>query len=146
MLYVPEEDVLNLSGKAWVPLPRLSRVVPFGYDPSEEDQDVLLPNIFELEALEQAKKYRKKGYSYNKIRNWLVDVTGREISAFGLQKRIDNDSRRRSKAQAIANWARSYKEALQKAKALDERLGNDTGDYDEALRDLYRVSTDRGTT
>lgn len=142
---ISEEDALNLSGKAWVPIPRLSRTIPFGYKPSEADPDILNPVIFELEALEKAKEYRKKGYSLVKVSNWLTQVTGRKISHVGLKNRIESDSKRRRKAQTLANWAKRYREALQKAKENDERLGNDTSIYDDAIKDLVSIATQTRT-
>jgi len=135
-----EEEVLNLSGKNWVPLPRLGRIVPYGYKVSETDPNVLEPVLFELEALEVAKEYRRKKYSYAKIAVWLSQVTGRSISAEGFRKRLEIDNKRRGKAQTLANWARKYKEALEKAKEVDERLGNDTSGYDAALREIIHIS------
>lgn len=136
-----EEEVLNLSGKAWVPLPRLGRTIPYGYKVSDNDPEVLEPIIFELEALERAKEYRAKKHSYQKLAVWLSQVTGRSITAEGLRKRLEIDSQRRRKAQTLANWARKYKEALEAAKALDERLGNDTTVYRQALNELIQIST-----
>lgn len=141
-----EEDMLSLSGKVWVPIPRISRKIPFGYYVSEEDPEVLIPNIFELEALEMAKKHKKNGFSYVKVAAWLSSVTGRPISHTGLMKRMQSDDRNRRKAETLANWARRTKEAIQKAKELDERLGNDTSVYDHALADLVRVSSHSGKT
>ena len=136
-----EEDVLSLSGKAWIPLPRISHTIPFGYKVRDDDPEVLDPIIFVLEALERAKEYRAKKYSYVKIAVWLSQVTGRTISAEGLRKRLEVDINRRRKAQTLANWARKYKEALQKAKEIDQRIGNDTSDYDDALKELIHIST-----
>ena len=136
-----EEEVLNLSGKAWIPLPRLSKTIPYGYKVREGDDEVLDPVIFELEALERAKIYRNKKHSYRKIAVWLSQVTGRPITSEGLRKRLDVDNNRRRKAQTLANWARKYKEALHKAKEIDERIGNDTSDYDDALKELIHIST-----
>lgn len=133
-----EEDVLSLSGKVWVPLPRISKIVPYGYKVSDEDPRMLEPVIFELEALEMVKKHRKAGYSWRKLARWISATTGRTISDVGLQKRIENDTRHRRKASTLANWAKRAKEALEAAKAHDERIGNDTSIYDDALRDLVR--------
>ncbi len=133
-----EEDVLSLSGKVWVPIPKISRYIPFGYQENPDNPDVLEPIIFELEALEMAKKHRKKGYSWRVLARWLEATTGRKISDVGLQKRVESDSRHRSKAATLANWARRSKDALEKAKKHDERIGNDTSIYDDALRNLIR--------
>jgi hypothetical protein len=140
-----EEDVLSLSGKVFVPLPRISKIVPFGYKISDEDPKLLEPIIFELEALEMAKKHRKAGYSWRKLARWVTATTGRHISDVGLQKRVESDTRHRRKASTLANWAKRAKEALEAAKAHDERAGNDTSIYDDALRDLIRdVSSQPG--
>lgn len=133
-----EEDVLSLSGKVWVPLPRISHIVPFGYKISEEDDRVLEPIIFELEALEMARKYRKNGFSWRKLARWVTATTGRHISDVGLQKRLESDTRHRRKASTLANWANRAKKALEAAKAHDQRIGNDTSIYDDALKDLIR--------
>jgi hypothetical protein len=133
-----EEDVLSLSGKVWVSIPRLSSVIPFGYAESPTDPHVLEPVIFELEALEVAKTHRKKGHSWRKLAAWLEATTGRHISDVGLKKRVESDARHRRKATTLANWARRAKDALQKAKEHDQKVGNDTSIYDDALRSLIR--------
>lgn len=133
-----EEDVLSLSGKVWVSIPRLSSVVPFGYAESPDDPNVLEPVLFELEALEVAKTHRKKGHSWRKLAAWLTATTGRKISDVGLKRRVESDARHRRKATTLANWARRAKDALEKAKAHDEKVGNDTSIYDDALKELIR--------
>jgi len=138
-----EEDMLNLSGKAWVPIPRIARTIPFGYYVSEKDPDTLVPNIFELEALEMAKKHRKKGHSFARLAPWLENITGRKISPEGLRKRVESDSRRRRKAQVIAQWARKYKEAIEKVKDFDQRTGESTIDYGELVNDAVYLSAVR---
>jgi hypothetical protein len=133
-----EEDVLSLSGKVFVPIPKISRHTPFGYTENPDNPDVLEPVIFELEALEMAKKHRKKGYSWRALAQWLHATTGRYISDVGLQKRVESDARHRRKATTLASWARRAKDALQKAKEHDQKIGNDTSIYDDALRNLIR--------
>ena len=49
----------------WVPIPRIARTVPFGYELDEDDDKVLLPIETELNALSEAKKHLKK-YKINK--------------------------------------------------------------------------------
>ena len=36
----------------WLMIPRISRTIPFGYKVHEDDEDILVPIIEELEALE----------------------------------------------------------------------------------------------
>ena len=76
-MQVALEDVLTLSGKDWVAVPRIARTVPFGYMVYEDDSEVLQPVILELEALQRAKKYRDQGYSLRVVAAWLEQVTGR---------------------------------------------------------------------
>jgi len=117
-----EEDILNISGKAWKPLPRVARTIPFGYQ-VDEDPDLLMPVVFELEALEQAKKHLKNGFSLRVVAKWLSEVTGRSISHEGLSKRVEIDRRRGYKAATLKRWAKTIEAALQKAQSLEERIG-----------------------
>ncbi|MCA2590155.1 MAG: hypothetical protein IM509_05240 [Microcystis sp. M31BS1] len=133
MMQPAQKDILNLSGKDWKSVPRLSRVIPFGYKVSETDSKMLEPDVFQLEALEQAKKHLKKGYSYRIVSRWLSDVTGRTISHMGLHKRVEYDRSRGNKAKTLKKWAEVYKDAYQKAKAHEDKLGKSTFDLEDAL-------------
>ena len=53
-------DELALADGKWVPIPRISRVIPFGYEVDPEDPNTLIPIPIQLEALEQAKKHVKR--------------------------------------------------------------------------------------
>ena len=107
----------------WVPIPRISRTIPFGYDLDPDDPDVLLPNEHQLDMLEKAQQYLKQ-YSYREVANWLTRNTGREISHVGLKKRIDNERRRKNKAGSLRRWADYAKKAIAKAEELEaKRLG-----------------------
>lgn len=130
-MHVSEEDLLNLSGKEWTTLPRLSRTIPFGYQVDEADDTILQPIIFELEALEQAKKHLRKGFSLRVVANWLSDITGRRISHMGLKKRVEIERRRTNQAVALKKWAEVSKDAYQKAKDLEKRLGKNTFDLEK---------------
>ena len=68
----------------WVPIPRISRTIPYGYELDPDDNFILLPIAIELDMLEKAKKYLKQ-YSYREVSNWLTTNTGREISHVGLK-------------------------------------------------------------
>ena len=107
----------------WLEIPRISRTIPFGYKVHEEDQDLLVPIIEELEALELAKEYLKE-YSYRDVSRWLSDRTGREISHIGLRKRIRIEKKRKSKEATYKTWLTKYKKALEK---LEEIEGKRTG-------------------
>jgi len=107
----------------WVPIPRISRTVPYGYELDPNDSFILLPIAIELDMLEKAKKYLKQ-YSYREVANWLTTNTGREISHVGLKKRLDNERRRKNKAGSLRKWADYAKKAVAKAEEIERnRLG-----------------------
>tara|TARA_R110000772_G_scaffold8562_1_gene28248 strand:+ start:304 stop:729 length:426 start_codon:yes stop_codon:yes gene_type:complete len=107
----------------WVPIPRISRTIPYGYELDPNDNFILLPIDIELDMLEKAKKYLKQ-YSYREVSNWLTTNTGREISHVGLKKRLDNERRRKNKAGSLRKWADYAKKAIAKAEEIERtRLG-----------------------
>ena len=107
----------------WIPIPRISRTIPFGYTVDPDDPDVLLPIEHELDMLEQAQKYLKQ-YSYREVTNWLTRNTGRDISHVGLRKRLDNERQRKDKARSLRRWANYAKKAIAKAEEIERnRLG-----------------------
>tara|TARA_R110002049_G_scaffold2719_3_gene20641 strand:- start:175 stop:597 length:423 start_codon:yes stop_codon:yes gene_type:complete len=107
----------------WVPIPRISRTIPYGYELDPNDNFILLPIAIELDMLEKAKKYLKQ-YSYREVSNWLTANTGREISHVGLKKRLDNERRRKNKAGSLRKWADYAKKAVAKAEEIERtRLG-----------------------
>ena len=118
----------------WIPIPRISRTIPFGYDVDPDDPDVLLPNEHQLDMLVKAQKYLKQ-YSYREVANWLTRNTGRSISHVGLRKRLDNERRRKNKAASLRRWAKYAEKAIAKAQEIDsKRLGAKANeeDYGEA--------------
>lgn len=114
-----EKDQLSFQTKEWKAIPRIARVVPFGYRVDDDNPDLLQPIILELEALEKAKVHLRQ-FSYREVANWLTKVTGRYISHMGLQKRVKNEQRRRSKARTFELWARRAEEARRKAEKLTQ--------------------------
>ena len=68
---------------------RKSRLIPFGYKVDETGK-LLIPILFELDALEQAKIYLKT-CSYREVAKWLHRKTNRYISYVGLKKRVVRD-------------------------------------------------------
>ena len=107
----------------WLEIPRISRTIPFGYKVDEEDEDILVPIIEELEALDLAKEYLQE-YSYREVARWLSDRTGREISHIGLRKRIKTEKQRKSKATTYKTWLNNYKKALEKLEEIEsKRIG-----------------------
>ena len=118
-LPVPEETE---DGFNWQPVVRIGRTVPFGYEKDLTDLDILQPVVEELELLERAKKYLKQ-YSYRDVANWLSEQSGRYISHVGLMKRVKLEQKRKRQASNQRYLAERYKEALQKAERLEERIG-----------------------
>ena len=117
-------DLKDEAQQEWVQIPRIARIVPFGYKINEEDQDLLDPIPYELEAIELARKYTKQ-YSYREIANWLTKKTGREISHVGLRKRLMHEQQRKNKARTLRKWSEYAQKAIEKAKAIEEeRLGS----------------------
>ena len=115
----------------WIPIPRISRTIPFGYDVDPDDPDVLIPNEHQLDMLEKAQKYLKQ-YSYREVANWLTRNTGRSISHVGLRKRLDNERRRKNKSGSLRRWADYAKKAIAKAEELEaKRLGAKTQNNQE---------------
>lgn len=134
-----EADLLNLSGKNWEPIPRISRTIPFGYKIAENNPNVLEPVLFELEALEQGKRHVKNGYSYRNVANWLSEITGRDISHAGLRKRIEIDRRRSKQVSTLKKWATAYKEALNKAEEYEKKIGKRAIDSPSTIEEIGRV-------
>tara|TARA_R110000822_G_scaffold217655_1_gene352204 strand:- start:451 stop:888 length:438 start_codon:yes stop_codon:yes gene_type:complete len=107
----------------FLPIPRISRHIPFGYKDDPEDADQLLPIPRELRALEKAKDYLKQ-YSLREVANWLTTQTERRISHTGLKKRIDSEQSNKRRASTLRGWAERYEKAISKAEAIERsRLG-----------------------
>ena len=107
--------------KEWLQIPRIARTIPFGYKLNDNDNHLLDPVDYELEALEVARKYIKQ-YSYREVANWLTTKTGRTISHVGLRKRLANEQQRKNKARTLRKWAEYATEAIQKAKPIEEEI------------------------
>ena len=107
----------------WIQIPRIARIVPFGYKVNEKDSELLDPIPYELEAIELARKHIKQ-YSFRQVANWLTTKTGREISHVGLRKRLMDEKQRKNKARTLRKWSEYAEKAIQKAKAIEEgRVG-----------------------
>ena len=116
-------DLKDDEQKEWIPIPRIARIVPFGYKVNKEDNDLLDPIPYELEALELARKYVNQ-YSYRQVANWLTKKTGRDISHVGLRKRLMHERQRKNQARTLRKWSEYAEKAIQKAKAIEEgRIG-----------------------
>ena len=116
-------DLKDDEQKEWIPIPRIARIVPFGYKINKEDNDLLDPTPYELEALELARKYVNQ-YSYRQVANWLTKKTGRDISHVGLRKRLMHERQRKNQARTLRKWSEYAEKAIQKAKTIqEERTG-----------------------
>ena len=116
-------DLKDEEQKEWIQIPRIARIIPFGYKLNETDKELLDPIPYELEALELARKYIKQ-YSLRQVANWLTTKTGREISHIGLRKRLLHERQRKNKARTLKRWSEYAEKAIQKAKAIEEsRVG-----------------------
>ena len=107
------------SENEWMPIPRIARTIPFGYELDPEDKNLLKPIKIELDLLEQARKYIKQ-YSYREVANWLSKNSGRDISHVGLMKRLKNERKRQNKAISLRKWADYAQKAIQKAEEIEE--------------------------
>lgn len=107
----------------WLPVPRIARTVPFGYEIDPDNKKRLLPIVRELEALELARKYVRQ-YSLRKVAAWLTEATGRSLSHQGLKMRLKSERERQNKARVKRQWAERAKEAIEEAEELErEHLG-----------------------
>ena len=118
----------------WLPVPKIARTIPFGYQVDPDDEHVLLPIKNELDLLEKAKDYLKQ-YSYREVANWLSRNTNRYISHVGLRKRIDDERRRKNKAGIYRRWHNIAKAALAKADELEQKRLNAKANTDESGSD-----------
>ena len=103
----------------WMPIPRIARTIPFGYELDPEDINLLKPVKIELDLLEQARRYVKQ-YSYRQVANWLSKNSGRDISHVGLMKRLKNERKRQNQAISLRSWADYAQKAIQKAEEIEE--------------------------
>lgn len=119
----------------FLPIPRIARTIPFGYQEDEEDSDILQPIPRELRALEKAKEYLQQ-YSYREVANWLTKQTGRSISHMGLKKRIENEQSNKRRSATLRVWAERYKTAISKAEEIERtRLGARESQITESAKD-----------
>ena len=116
-------DLKDDTQTEWIQIPRIARIIPFGYRLNKDDIDLLDPIPYELEALELARKYVNQ-YSYRQVANWLTKKTGRDISHVGLRKRLMHEQQRKNQARTLRKWSEYAEKAIQKAKSIqEERTG-----------------------
>jgi hypothetical protein len=112
------------KGQTWLPVVRIGRTVPFGYEQDPDDPDILLPIQKELELLEVAKKHLKR-YSFREVANWLSKESGRNISHEGLRKRVSIESKRQREAANARLYSERAEKAARKAQEISSRIGGD---------------------
>lgn len=72
---------------------RVSRIIPFGYEVSEENDKLLIEIPEHMELLKKAKKFIEDNCSYKETAEWLSHHSGRTITGMGLRevlKRVIN--------------------------------------------------------
>ena len=119
---LPQPDIKGYTNQ-WLPIPKMARTIPFGYEADDNDPDILLPVATELDLLETARKHVKR-YSYREVANWLSANSGRYISHVGLRKRLEHERQRKNQAASLRKWAEYAEKAIAKAQEIEEtRLG-----------------------
>jgi len=131
-LRIPKPTVEN-GDYVWMPLVRVGRWVPWGYEQDPQDPDILIPVPEQLELLELAKKHLKQ-YSLRDVAIWLSEQSGRPISHVGLMKRIKVEYKRRQEAANQRYLAKRLEEAILKAEEIEKNCSG------------YRVQPDTGAT
>tara|TARA_R110000824_G_scaffold226361_1_gene414149 strand:- start:290 stop:700 length:411 start_codon:yes stop_codon:yes gene_type:complete len=107
----------------WIPIPRIARTIPFGYELDKDDPNLLQPIPKELDLLEKARQHINQ-YSYREVANWLTANTGRTISHVGLMKRLKHERQRKNQARSIRKWAEYAQKAIDKAQEIEtQRIG-----------------------
>tara|TARA_R110002167_G_scaffold26381_3_gene90944 strand:+ start:1550 stop:1990 length:441 start_codon:yes stop_codon:yes gene_type:complete len=108
----------------YVPIPKRARTIPFGYELSTENENILLPVIDELVALEEAAGFiRNKQYSIRQVAHWLSEISGRTISHSGLDKRLKVERKRSSKKKALAKDEAKLRSIIQAQEEIERSLG-----------------------
>ena len=72
---------------------RVSRIIPFGYEVSEENDKLLIEIPEHMELLKKAMKFIEDHCSYKETAEWLSHHSGRTITGMGLRevlKRVIN--------------------------------------------------------
>lgn len=111
------------DGPNWVPIPKLSSTIPFGYEQDPDDPTMLLPVPVELFALQKVKvnQYVKR-FGLRDTADWLSQATGRRISHVGLRKRLENERRAKSRRNGSGTGASKLRKALEKAEAYEGKV------------------------
>lgn len=130
------------NGYVFYPIVRVSRIVPFGYEPHPDDPDILLPVEKELLLLEEAKKHLKN-YSLRDVAAWLSTRSGRSISHVGLSNRVKAEQTQAKEFIDSKRLAKRFFQAYKKAKRIEaSRLGKRAPTDDEIKEELFSSTSE----
>ena len=116
--------------KLWQRIPKITKIVPFGYEVDPQDEEWLVPIPEQLELLELAKKHVKQ-YSLRQVAAWLTTQSGRSITHDGLKKRLDVERKRKRITTIKRQYAKRLEKALRQIEILEkERPGSYTYEED----------------
>ena len=65
---------------------RVSRIIPFGYEVSEENDKLLIEVPEEMELINKAKKFIENNCSYRETAEWVSHHSGKKITGMGLRE------------------------------------------------------------
>lgn len=131
--------------KEWHKVVRLGNTnkgIPYGYKVCYDNDALLEPIPYELEALELAKSHLKQ-YSYADVCIWLEKQTGRPITQQALRRRVDIDLKRKKATTAKRFLAQRLKKILKEIETLEK---NRIGAYSTHGEDEEDSTSDSSTS
>jgi hypothetical protein len=131
--------------KEWHKVVRLGNTnkgIPYGYKVCYDNDALLEPIPYELEALELAKRHLKQ-YSYADVCIWLEKQTGRPITQQALRRRVDIDLKRKKATTAKRFLAQRLQKILKEIETLEK---NRIGAYSTYGEDEEDSTSDSATS
>jgi hypothetical protein len=131
--------------KEWHKVVRLGNTnkgIPYGYKVCYDNDALLEPIPYELEALELAKSHLKQ-YSYADVCIWLEKQTGRPITQQALRRRVDIDLKRKKATTAKRFLAQRLQKILKEIETLEK---NRIGAYSTYGKDEEDSTSDSSTS
>tara|TARA_B110000285_G_scaffold27925_1_gene27705 strand:- start:100 stop:567 length:468 start_codon:yes stop_codon:yes gene_type:complete len=131
--------------KEWHKVVRLGNTnkgIPYGYKVCYDNDALLEPIPYELEALELAKSHLKQ-YSYADVCIWLEKQTGRPITQQALRRRVDIDLKRKKATTAKRFLAQRLQKILKEIETLEK---NRIGAYSTHGEDEEDSTSDSATS
>ena len=129
--------------KEWHTVVRLGNTnkgIPYGYKVCYDNDALLEPIPYELEALELAKSHLKQ-YSYADVCIWLEKQTGRPITQQALRRRVDIDLKRKKATTAKRFLAKRLEKILKEIETLEKNRIGAYSTYEESEEDSTCDST-----